>query len=360
MNIFLCGGGTAGHITPALALYDTFKEQGHEPRLIISEKDISIIPQGYDYSTLKLTAPGNITKNILFIFRFAFSLVDGFTLISRYKPQVILGMGGFVSFPMLILALLRKIEIFLCDQNSVPGKVNKLFYNKAKMVYLSFSKSLEFMPKGKVFGNPVRREFYITNRDVARITLGIGKSDKVLIVMGGSQGSLKLNNLFFSVINKLNAGVENLHIFWLCGSKWYKDMQSKISKIKLSNVHIFSYYKDIPSLLSAGDFALSRAGSSSIAELMVIGLPSLLVPFPYATDNHQYYNAREMLHKDMAYLIKESLLDSDRLANILISNLNDQNRLNTMKENILIAEANKADVFIVNDIINEMSEKTGS
>ncbi len=354
MNILLCGGGTAGHITPALAIYDTFKEQGHTPRLIISEKDIPIVPSGYDYSTLKMKAPGNLIKNIFFIFSLLFALVDAFGYFSKYQPNIIIGMGGFVSFPMLLVARFKKIKIFLCDQNSIPGKVNRLFYKQAEMVYLSFNKSLEFMPTGKMFGNPVRSRFYSSNRDIARVTLGVGKDDNVLIVMGGSQGSLKLNNLFYQSLETIIKNVDDLHIFWMCGAKWYKDMSDKISSIKNDKINIFAYYKDIPSLLSAGDFALSRAGSSSIFEFMATGIPSLLVPFPYATDNHQYYNAREMLHRDMAYLIPESSLDANKLATILINNLNDKSRLNTMRENILSVATLKSDIFIVNDIMNRI------
>jgi len=350
MNVLLCGGGTAGHITPAISLYDRLKEEGYSPKFIISEKDVTIIPNGYDFNIINLKAPGNIFKNIAFTFGMFFAIFQANNYIKKYKPKFVIGMGGFVALPMLLVAKIRRIKIFLCEQNSVPGKVNKIFYKSAEMVYLTFNKSLEYMPKGKVFGNPVRKEFFISNRESARKTLELDNNVKVLLVMGGSQGSQKLNELILSSLNKILNGINDLHIYWLCGQSWYKNVSNKINTKKFKNIHVFAYYRDMPSLIHAADFTVSRAGSSSIAEFLAVGLPALLIPFPHATDNHQYFNARELVDKDMAYLVKESLLDVDKLTQIIVDNIQDEGRLSVMKKNMLGASYSKSDIYIVDDI----------
>ena len=355
MNVLLCGGGTAGHITPAIALYDKLKEEGYTPRFIVSEKDIAIIPSGYDFNTISLKAPGNIIKNIIFMLEMLFAIFQANGYIKKYNPEFVIGMGGFVALPMLFLAKIKKIKIFLCEQNSVPGKVNKMFYKDAEMVYLTFNKSLEYMPKGKVFGNPVRKEFFISNRESARKILELNNDSKVLLVMGGSQGSLKLNELILASLKKISNSVDDLHIYWLCGKVWYKNVANKINSKTFKNVHVFAYYKDMSSLIHAADFTVSRAGSSSVAEFLAVGLPSLLVPFPHATDNHQYFNARELVDKDMAYLVRESSLNADKLSQIIIDNMKDKARLMTMKNNMLEASYSKSDIYIVDDIKSRMS-----
>lgn len=353
MNIILCGGGTAGHITPAIALYDAFKKEGHTCNLVVAKKDAALIPRGYDFRTLNLNPPGNIKKNILFILLFLPSLLKSREYIKKYSPSIIIGMGGFISLPMLFMARFMKIRIFICEQNSIPGKANRMFAKYSVMNYLSFSKSLEYMPKGKLYGNPVRSEFFIINRDNARKQMNLKDDDKLLVVMGGSQGALKLNKLFLESIENIKKNVSNLHIVWLAGPKWYKEMEENIKKYE--NVLVYSYYKDMPVLLHAADFAVSRAGSSSISEIIAVNVPSLLVPFPYAADNHQYYNARELLDKDMAYLMQESQLDKTKLENIIINNLKDEKRLQTIRNNIKENGTSNSASFIVNDIIGRVS-----
>lgn len=351
MNIILCGGGTAGHIMPAIAIYDAFKKENHILHLIVAKRDGSLIPTGYDFKTLNLNPPGNIKKNILFIFGFIPALIKAKEYIKNCNPDIVIGMGGFVSLPVLIIAKFMKIKIFLCEQNSIPGKANRIFYKSAAMTYLTFSKSLEYMPKGKVYGNPVRNEFFITGRVNSRSRMGLKEEDKLLVVMGGSQGALILNRMFLEALDKINRGVNNLRVVWLAGQKWHKEMEDSVKKAKFENVSVYSYYRDMPTLLHAADFAVSRSGSGSISEILAVNLPSLLVPFPYAADNHQYYNARELLDKDMAYLVKESLLDKTKLENIIINNLNDSTRLEAIRNNIKESEVSDAAALIVNDII---------
>lgn len=357
MNILLCGGGTAGHITPAISIYDYLKNQGHKPRLVISNNDYHLIPNNYDFNSININSPSNIWKKILFILKFIPVLIKSNRIIKNHKPDCIIGMGGFVSFPILYAAKSKNIPIFLCEQNSIPGKVNRIFYKNAKQTYLTFSKTLEFMPKGKVFGNPIREDFFIVNRDGARTVMKLSNEDKLLVVMGGSQGALRINELFFECIKDIQNKVKNLHIVWLAGPKWSNQIIEKVNNTKLHNISVYSYYKDMPTLLHAADFLVSRAGSSSISEILAVNVPSLLIPFPYATDNHQYFNALELLNKDAAYLIEESNLDKENLENIIINNLNNDKRLNEMRDKMKNDWKARATSLIIDDIMRIL-EKT--
>ncbi|ASJ22633.1 UDP-N-acetylglucosamine--N-acetylmuramyl-(pentapeptide) pyrophosphoryl-undecaprenol N-acetylglucosamine transferase [Brachyspira hampsonii] len=357
MNVILCGGGTAGHITPAISIYDYMKKEGHKPRLVVAQKDYHLIPGNYDFNTININSPGNFFKKIIFILKFIPALLKSYNIIKKHNPDCVIGMGGFVSFPMLYAAKTKNIPIFLCEQNSIPGKVNRMFYKDAKRAYLTFSKTLEFMPNGKVFGNPVRNDFFVVHRESARIVMKLKEDDKLLVVMGGSQGALKLNELFFECIKDIKAKVNNLYIVWLAGPKWANDMIAKVNNAKFENVFVHSYYKDMANLLHAADFVISRAGSSSISEILAVNVPSLLVPFPYATDNHQYFNALDLLNKDMAYLIEESDLDKEKLENVIINNLNNDERLKKMRENIKSNWSARAVSSIVDDITEVLGKK---
>ncbi len=354
MNIILCGGGTAGHITPAISIYDFLKKLGHNPRLVVAQKDYNLIPNHYNFNSININAPGNILKNIAFILKFIPALFKAKEIIKKQKPACIIGMGGFVALPVLYVAKWNHIPIFLCEQNSIPGKVNRIFYKHAKCCYLTFTKSLEYMPKGKVFGNPVREDFFIVNRESARNVMRLKEDEKLLVIMGGSQGALKLNELFFECIKPIQSKVENLRIVWLAGPKWANQMIEKVNIAKLNNITVHSYYRDMPTLMHAADFMVSRAGSSSISEILAVNLPSILIPFPYAANNHQYYNALDLSNKDMAYLMEESELDKDKLSNIIIKNLNNNERLQTMRNNIKKNFTAKAVSSIVADIIDKL------
>ena len=197
MNIILCGGGTAGHITPAISIYDFLKKLGHNPRLVVAQKDYNLIPNHYNFNSININAPGNILKNIAFILKFIPALFKAKEIIKKQKPACIIGMGGFVALPVLYVAKWNHIPIFLCEQNSIPGKVNRIFYKHAKCCYLTFTKSLEYIPKGKVFGNPVREDFFIVNRESARNVMRLKEDEKLLVIMGGFSRRFKIKRIIF-------------------------------------------------------------------------------------------------------------------------------------------------------------------
>ncbi len=360
MNILIVGGGTAGHLTPGMALYDEAKNLGHNVRFIISTKDTSIVSaDSYDYDTLKLSSPINLKRKLIFMMQFVFAFFLSICYILKYKADFLIGMGGYVSLPPLIAAIIMRKKIYLCEQNSIPGKVNKLLHKYAKSIYTTFSKTLEFFPNAKVFGNPVRSSFFSIDQAAARKKLVISKKDKMLVVMGGSQGAKKVNEIVFETLDIIyngNYDTTNLKVCWLCGKAWYENCTTQINdKSYKNNIRIIDFSNDMPYILAASDFVISRAGSSSISELIALNLPSLLIPFPYAAENHQYYNAKELSDVDAAYLIEESELTSQMLSDIIIENMSDNNKREVMKANMKELNMDNATHQILNDILSNFN-----
>ncbi len=359
MNILIVGGGTAGHLTPAMALYDEAKKQGHNVRFIISQKDTGLVSaEKYDYNILKLSSPINIKRKIIFMIEFVFAFLASMGYIIKYKADFLIGMGGYVSLPPLIAAIIMRKKIYLCEQNSIPGKVNKLLYKYAKSIYVTFSKTLEFFPNANVFGNPVRSDFFSVSKSDAREKIGISQDDKMIVVMGGSQGAKRVNEIVFEALDIVCMGMTDLKVYWLCGKMWYETCSKELfSKNYRHNVSIIDFSNEMPSILAASDFVISRAGSSSISEIIALNLPSLLVPFPYAAENHQYYNARELSVVGAAYLIEEAGLNASMLANLIIENMLDDNKLQVMKEKMKMLNMDEATTKILNDIFSQAKPK---
>lgn len=364
MNILIVGGGTAGHLTPGMALYDEAKKRGHNVRFIISTKDTAIVSkEQYDYDTLNLSSPINIKRKLIFMLQFILAFFISVHSILKYKADFLIGMGGYVSLPPLIAAIIMGKKIYLCEQNSIPGKVNKLLHKYAKSIYVTFSKTLEFFPNAKAFGNPVRSTFFSIDQEAARKKLIISKKDKMLVVTGGSQGAKKLNEIVFETLDLIynndnksdnTNDMSNLKVCWLCGRAWYENCTNQIStKSYKNNIKIIDFTNDMPYILAASDFVISRAGSSSISELIALNLPSLLIPFPYAAENHQYYNAKELSDVGAADLIEEVELSSKVLAEIILQNMNDNSKLQTMKEKMKTLNMDNATGQILNDIFSQ-------
>ncbi len=357
MNILIVGGGTAGHLTPGMALYDEAKNLGHNVRFIISQKDTGIVSADqYDYDILKLSSPINFKRKIIFMIQFVFAFFLSVHYILKYKADFLIGMGGYVSLPPLIAAIIMRKKIYLCEQNSIPGKVNKLLRKDAKAIYTTFSKTLEYFPNAVVSGNPVRSSFFSVDRAESRKKLGLSKNDKMLMVMGGSQGAKKVNEVVFEALDIIFQTMPDLKVCWLCGKLWYENCTAEIeSKSYKENIRIIAFSNQMPFLLSASDFVISRAGSSSISEIIALNLPSLLIPFPYAAENHQYYNAKELADVGAAKLLEESELTAEILSNMIIEHTSDDSKLQTIKEKMKTLNMDSATSKILDDIFSHFN-----
>lgn len=325
MKVIITGGGTGGHIFPALSILEELQrrdhlllvqwvgKKGNLEEKICQQKGIPFRTVPIRGWPRKLSISQGITASLL-----ALSIIRSFQILLRFQPQIVIGVGGYVSFPVLWCAQMLNIPTVLHEQNSRLGMANKILAKKAKKVFLSFplveNLPEEIYPKEKFIltGNPVRQAFLTPlSREEACSKFGLNPERKTILVMGGSQGAHTLNLAISNMLSYLEP--DELQILWITGPNDYEKYKNLESQ---SNVllKIFPFYEDMADMMSASDLLVARSGASTLAEITVLGKPSILIPFPYATDNHQEYNARSLENAGAS----EVLLDRDCSADTLL------------------------------------------
>lgn len=326
-NILIAGGGTFGHIAPALALKHYFTEKGFSVFYVCAEKDKRFPFYQKEKNILTIRLFGMPRKNILAFFRFIFyvflSLGSAFRHFRKIKPVAIIATGGFVAFPYLFWSRILRKPYFICEQNSFPGIVNRLFSASAKAVFLSmrdFSKKI----KGNIFitGNPISLNHYENKSDaMKKLGIELPSDKKILGVVGGSQGALQINQWIINNQEKLEE--EGFCIILSTGKENFTKMQENK---RIHSLFIFDFIEDMGAFYTVCDCFICRAGASSISELLLVNKPVIFIPYPYATDNHQYYNALFA----QEYLPATIVLEKEILNTDLISTL--KNLVNTEKK----------------------------
>ena len=335
MKILVTAGGTGGHIYPALALIDKFKEKEKNLDIIYvgthnrMEKDI--IPT-YNIKYIPIEIYG-LTKNILHDIKDLYLIKKDtnkmIKLLKEYKPDVVLGIGGYVTYPVIKAAHKLNIPIFIHEQNAIPGKVNKLVAKYADLIGVSFKDSMKYFSNKNVFysGNPCGSRA-LTIPKVDKKTLGFNKDKKLITIVSGSLGSSTINKVIKDYLDNFNNDYE---VLFITGNKFYDEFKD----IKYpSNIKILPFYDNLPGILKSSDVLVTRAGASTIAEILSIEIPSIFIPSPYVANNHQYYNAKDMVDNNLGLMIEEKDLNKETLNNNINKLLNDTKLYNSIKESI--------------------------
>lgn len=302
---FITGGGTGGHIYPAIAVISELVKSGADRENIFylgSKKNLEYqITQKEGLKFLSYDVSGMPRKISFKLVSFFIKLFTA-TLIAmyytlKYKPDVVFATGGYVCAPILICAKIFKIPYVLHDCDAHPGIVSRLFSSGAKAVSVAFESAKEYTKCKDVFcfGNPIREDFKTLSKDEARAALGI-KRDFVILIMGGSLGAKKINDSAKAIVQKY-ADSKDVEIIWQTGKKNYNEVLSQFQKSPENlpkNIILRPYFDNMALALTASDIAVSRAGSLSLSELCAAGLASVLVPYPHAAADHQRINAKKM------------------------------------------------------------------
>ncbi|NLI90778.1 MAG: undecaprenyldiphospho-muramoylpentapeptide beta-N-acetylglucosaminyltransferase [Peptococcaceae bacterium] len=322
MRVIVTGGGTGGHIYPALAiakgLIDKHNDtevlyvgtrEGMEARLVpesgLPFKGISGkgLPRSFSFDTLK-TAGLNFK-----------ALWEAKQVFKEFRPDLVVGTGGYVSGPVVLTAALFGIPTLLHEQNALPGKTNKLLSRVVKAVMLSFPESVEHFPvkeKIKVVGLPVREEIGKINRKEAAAEFELDPEKRTILVTGGSRGALSINKAWLDVLQKLEDHPQ-IQIIWATGSATFQtileEMKSRKINWRKENWKIREYIENMPQALACADLCICRAGATTLAELSAAGKASILIPYPYAAENHQEYNAKAFKDEGAAFMILDSELN---------------------------------------------------
>ena len=356
-KFILSGGGTGGHIYPAIAIANELKLRFPDAEfLFVGAKDkmeMQKVPQsGYDIKGLwiaglqrKLTL-----QNAMFPVKLIDSLWQSRKIIKDFKPNVVIGTGGFASGPLLQMANSLNIPTVIQEQNSYPGITNKLLSKKANKICVAYENLDRFFSKQKMIltGNPVRQDLIdVQNkRDEAIAYFNLDKNKKTLLILGGSLGARRINQLIEKELAFFE--IQNIQIIWQCGKLYFNDYQKYNNPTH--NIQVLSFIDRMDLVYAAADFVISRAGASSVSELCIVGKPVIFIPSPNVSEDHQTKNAKSIVDKHGAILLKESELDSE--FNLVFETLlKDKGKQQDLSKNIKALALPNATKDIVEEII---------
>ena len=338
MNAVIACGGTGGHLFPGIAVAEVLQNRGHQVMLLVSEKDIDAVALSgrTNFQVEKLPTvglPSPFSPALLgFTRRFVESLTLCRSIYRKFNPQVVLGMGGFTSTAPVLAGRFRGIATFIHESNAVPGKANRWTARAVSAVMLGFKECAPFFPKTRteITGTPVRTELVRLDRADSRRKLGLREDLPTLLVMGGSQGASGINQALIKALPFLQ-GVP-LQVIHLSGTR---DERLVADNYRRENVpaYIGAFHHQMEEVYSAADLVVARAGAASLAEFAAFSLPAILIPFPYAADDHQTRNAEIYAHADAAILLKQSDLSGELLARNIRELMEDPQRLQQMAAN---------------------------
>lgn len=353
----MTGGGTAGHIYPAIALANKLKSDGHELLFIGTKEGLEselVSKAGFDFLAVEAKGfdrarPWTLVSSGLAMLH---SSTKAKKILRDFKAEVVIAFGAYVSIPVSLAARRLGLPLVLHEQNSVPGLANKMLAPQAELIMLSYRSAQSYFKrvdasKFSLTGNPVRAEVLSVNRDDSRLALGLKDEDKLLVVFGGSRGARKLNLEFIKRAKNILDSSE-LKVVHVCGDKLFNESVEALKKREIdfeqsaefdfsqgSRYFLKSYLNNLYEILSAADFVICRSGATTLAEVSALGLPALLVPYPFATDDHQTKNAAHFVEAGAALLIADADLENDAFDRAIAELVGSESLRTSLSEQIL-------------------------
>jgi UDP-N-acetylglucosamine--N-acetylmuramyl-(pentapeptide) pyrophosphoryl-undecaprenol N-acetylglucosamine transferase len=339
-RILISGGGTGGHIFPAIAIANALKARDPRTELLFvgaeGRMEMQKVPEaGYSIEGLNITGfqRGNLLKNFALPFKIASSLLKANSIISNFKPDVVVGVGGFASGPVMWVGAKKGVPVLVQEQNQFAGMTNKLVANKANKFCVAYEGMERFFPKDKIVitGNPVRAEILNHNvtREDAVSHFNLEANKKTILIIGGSLGARAVNNAIKKDIALLqNSGHQ---VLWQTGKIYFEEM--KAAAQDYADVHAMEFIKRMDLAYEVADVIISRAGAISISELCLVGKPVILLPSPNVTEDHQTYNAQALVDKSAAIMIKDAVANQE-LVPAVLALLSDNQQQQLLAENI--------------------------
>ena len=328
--LFVCGG-TGGHIFPAVAIADSLKKMGDVEITFVGRKgsmEDRLVSANwpYEYSKAVPLSRGSMAKNLTLPFKLAGAYIRAKAIIKKVKPDVVVATGGYVSLPIVIAAGRMGIPVYLQEQNAVAGVANKLGSRYAKTIFVTSADAAKFFPEGKtmIYGNPVRK---LPTFDELKRPEEFPEGKKAVFIVGGSQGAAGINVKIEESLKRITAN-ENVSVVWQVGVKNVDAINGRVGE--LPNVAVRGFLNNIYAYMMYADLIISRAGASALAEVLAFGKPSILLPFPHATANHQEHNARVVEKAGACFVELDN--DPNDLWNKVEGLLNDSEKLGKMAD----------------------------
>jgi len=358
IKMIIAGGGTGGHIFPAIAIANAMKRLNPSCDILFvgakGKMEMEKVPkEGYHIIGLDIAGlnRSSILKNILLPFKLLKSFMQAKSIINDFQPNVVVGVGGYASFPVLYMAQRKGIATLIQEQNSFAGKSNKILGKRAKAICVAYANMEKFFPKERIMltGNPVRAN--ITNASITKSQgvqfFNLNENKKTVFVFGGSLGAKSINEAMSASISYF---IENdIQLIWQTGTTYYEIAKAQIAGNE-DRIKVVEFIREMDYAYATADIIVSRAGASSISELCIVGKPVVFVPFPFASEDHQTHNAMALVQRNAALMVKDNEAKTElikKIANLLV----DQKQCEIMKGNIKQLQVLNADDLIANKLI---------
>jgi UDP-N-acetylglucosamine--N-acetylmuramyl-(pentapeptide) pyrophosphoryl-undecaprenol N-acetylglucosamine transferase len=353
MRIIVSAGGSGGHVYPALGLIEKIKEDKNNEYLFVGTTDrmeSKVVPEmNIPYESLYIHS---FNKNIIKDIKNTFSIYKAYKkskkIIKLFKPDVVVGFGGYVTFPLLLAAKKMKVKTAIHEQNYIPGKSNKILSKFTDVIFTSFEESFKYFDKKKVIytGNPCSERAEKIKK-IEKESLGFHKDKKFIIIVMGSLGSSSVSEklkLFLTSFKDYDK-----EILYIVGKQNSSDIKNLIVP---KNTLIVDYVENLPGLLKDADLVISRAGASTISELLALEIPSILLPSPYVANNHQYFNAKDLNDKHLSFMLEEKDLNEKSLALVIRNILDNDKMYNSYKTSLSKNKKMKSSTIMYKELNN--------
>ncbi len=355
-RIIVSGGGTGGHIFPALSIADTIRSKYPDAKILFvgadNRMEMQRVPDaGYEIVGLPIAGFNrkNMLKNIKVLWLILKSQRMAKKIIKKFAPHAVVGVGGYASGPTLKMAAAMNIPTLIQEQNSYAGVTNKILAKKAKMICVAYDGMERFFPKEKIMltGNPVRKSLINmnTNRSEAIKKIGVDENKKCVLIVGGSLGARSINEAMLTNIETIREN-ENINFIWQTGKLYFEEMKERCATMgKPENLIITDFVSDMAAALGASDLVISRAGAGSISEFALLGKAVILVPSPNVSEDHQTKNAMALVEKDAAIHVPDSKAKEDMIR-IAVETVLDPQKIEALEKNVIkLGKPNAAEVI---------------
>ncbi|UKJ06848.1 undecaprenyldiphospho-muramoylpentapeptide beta-N-acetylglucosaminyltransferase [Solitalea lacus] len=341
-KIVISGGGTGGHLFPAMAIAEALKQLEPSVELLfvgaLGKIEMERVPAA-GYKIIGLDIRGLQRKftvdNLMFPIRLAKSLFKSFNIINEFKPDVAVGVGGYASGPLLYAASVKGVPTVIQEQNSYPGITNKLLAKRAEKICVAYEGMEQFFPSDKIMltGNPVRQDILDISgkKDEAANFFGLSRQKKTIFLTGGSLGARTLNESILTHLQEFKN--QDVQLIWQCGKFYYNSIKQQFNEQEYPNVKLLEFVSRVDLAYALADVIIARAGASTISELCLVKKPSVLVPSPNVAEDHQTKNAMALVNRDAAVLVKDAEAKSSLVA-IALGLLNDDAKKGKLSKNI--------------------------
>lgn len=358
MKFIIAGGGTGGHIFPAVAIGHALRHLRPNCELLFvganGKMEMEKVPkEGFNIVGLDIVGfnRSSLLKNLTLPFKLVKSFLQARSILKSFKPNAVIGVGGYASFPVLYMAQRLGIPTLLQEQNSFAGKSNKILGKKAKSVCVAYDGMEKFFPKDKISltGNPVRSTIYnstISTSDAKKF-FGLDETKKTVFAFGGSLGAKSINETLSEQFHFILANEAQL--LWQTGTTFFEQAKTAVKGFE-RHVKVHEFIREMDYAYAAADVIIARAGASSISELCLVGKPVVFVPFPFASEDHQTHNAMSLVSKDAALIVKDSDVKHG-LMNELDKLLKGNELNSSMRRNILTLGKKDADLVIAQKVL---------